>query len=145
MTRTFSVGGEGPGAIHATFRLRVADADLAGRLATAIASHVSSERARPLPSPEVVRVTANGAEVSGRVAVLPLAEIPPAALERLLGAVEGAGAAGIQLVWDGVEPPRAIAEAAVFAALEKRRGRKGVPLVLAVDETPCEALRRQLP
>ena len=145
MTTTFSIGGEEPGAIHATFRLRVADADLAERLATAIASRVSSERARPLPWPEVVRVTANGADVSGRVAVLPLAGIPPTALERLLGTVESAGAAGIQLVWDGVNPPRAIAEAALFAALEKRRGRKGVPLVLALDETPCEALLRQLP
>ncbi len=66
-------------------------------------------------------------------------------LRRVGEIVEGlrtGGALGVQLVWDGSEPPREVAEARVFAVLEQARATPGrAPVVLARGDEPVESLR----
>jgi hypothetical protein len=53
-----------------------------------------------------------------------------------------AGAAGIQLVWDGASPPRDRAERHVFAALERARAAPtAAPVILADSSEPLDVLR----
>jgi len=57
-------------------------------------------------------------------------------------ALRASGVLGVQLVWDGRDPAPAIAEAKVFAVLERARSTPlQVPVVLARDEEPVPALR----
>jgi hypothetical protein len=63
-------------------------------------------------------------------------------LAALVAAARAAGALGVQLVWDGADPPRAAIEHHVFAALEHARATPGEPpVVLATTDQPAAALR----
>jgi hypothetical protein len=126
----------------------VRDEALGRRLTDAMTRALRAAVAAPPREIAVVRVRSRkglerlGARVAGAIAVVP---VTARNLRRAGEIVEGlrtAGAAGVQLVWDGSEPPRQAAEAKVFAILEKARATPGrPPVVLSRSEEPAEALR----
>jgi hypothetical protein len=62
-------------------------------------------------------------------------------LVELVDGIRAAGASGVQLVWDGVAPPRADVERHVFAVLERARATPSQPpVVLATSDRPACAL-----
>jgi hypothetical protein len=80
-------------------------------------------------------------QLGGAIAIVP---VTPRNARHLIALVDGAraaGALGVQLVWDGVDPPRATVEHRVFAALEHARATPGAPpVVLAACDRPAPAL-----
>jgi hypothetical protein len=141
-----AVGGAGDPV--ARIGISVRDKTLAARLAGAMTRAVRAVVSAPLREMAVVRVRSHkslehlGAGVAGAIAVVPLTARNLRRAGELVEALRAAGAAGVQLVWDGREPSREVAEARVFAILERARATPGqAPVVLARGEEPVEALR----
>lgn len=126
----------------------VQDEALAGRLVGAMTRAVRAALAAPVREIAVVRVRSRkaldrlGTRVDGAIAVVPLTARNLRRAGELVEALRTAGAAGVQLAWDGRDPTREAAEARVFAILEQARATPGhAPVVLARSEEPVEALR----
>lgn len=80
--------------------------------------------------------------LGGRIAIVRVTERGLRRLPALVEAIRAEGPLGVQLVWDGETPPRALAEPAIFRVLEAARATKGgPPVVLAAESTPVLALR----
>lgn len=122
------------------------DPELVERLSRA-ARDVLDRLADP-EGPAAVRVDGPRALATfpaGALAIVRVTRRSLRGLPRLVARLEAAGACGIQLVWDGVEPPRREAEAVVFAILERRRSGKDTRVCLAADERPLRLLRLPAP
>ncbi len=126
----------------------VQDGALARRLTAAMTRALRAAVASPPREIAVVRVRSRkalarlGAEVAGAIAVVPVTARNLRRAGEIVEALLAAGAAGVQLAWDGREPSREAAEAKVFAILEQARSKPGrAPVVLARSEEPVEALR----
>jgi hypothetical protein len=126
----------------------VKDPALARRLEGAIARAVRGRIATEAPALEAVRIRSRKMlerlrdRVAGAIAVVPVTDRNLRWLQELVDALRDAGVAGVQLVWDGREPSREVAEGRVFAVLEHARATPGrPPVVLARGEEPVEALR----
>jgi hypothetical protein len=62
-------------------------------------------------------------------------------LPAIVAGARSAGAAGVQLVWNGVDPARSQVERGIFAALESARATPtAAPVVLATRARPVPAL-----
>jgi hypothetical protein len=125
----------------------VRDEALARRLVDAIAAALEAE-ARAPRAVEAVRVRSRkalervGARVAGAIAVVPLTARNLRRAGEIVEALRALGALGVQLAWDGREPPPEVAEARVFAILEQARATPArAPVVLSRGEEPAEALR----
>lgn len=82
------------------------------------------------------------ARLAGAIVVMRVTEQSARRLPALVDDVRAAGAAGVQIVWDGESPPRERVEQHVFAVLEKARATpKSPPVILARSEEPTRALR----
>jgi hypothetical protein len=80
--------------------------------------------------------------LGGAIAIVRVTARNARHLAALVAAARAAGALGVQLVWDGADPPRAAIEHHVFAALEHARATPGEPpVVLAITDQPAAALR----
>jgi hypothetical protein len=78
----------------------------------------------------------------GRIVILQVTETNARHLPELVEAARGAGALGVQLVWNGIAPTRERVERHVFAVLERARATPGgCPVVLARESEPALALR----
>ena len=101
------------------------------------------------PAPRVVRLRTRKrlarlgpARIAGAIAVVAVTASNARRLPELVEAVRGAGASGVQLVWDGKTPARDEVERYVFAVLERARATPaGPPVVLAKDDDPAFSLR----
>lgn len=83
-----------------------------------------------------------GARIEGKIAVVRVTGPGLRRLPALVEAIRAAGALGVQLVWDGLAPPRERAEGPIFRVLEQARATKaGPPVMLAAERTPVLALR----
>jgi hypothetical protein len=136
---------------RASVVVSIADARLARATARAVEGALESALAgaRDLDPPRLVRVRTLarlarlGADrVAGAVAIVRVTEKSARRLPAVVDAIRAAGARGVQIVWDGEAPPRALAEPHVFAALERARATpSGPPVVLAKTDAPARALR----
>jgi hypothetical protein len=144
-----SIGPSGPAeGPMAQIGVSVRDEALAQRLAGAMTRAVQAAVATPPREIAVVRVRSRrgldrlGTVVAGALAVV---TVTPRNLQRVGEIVERlrtGGVAGVQLVWDGLDPPREAAEAPVFAILERARATPDqAPVVLARGREPVEARR----
>jgi hypothetical protein len=123
------------GGFGAEVEICVRDPALAAAIGEAVKAAIAAEDP-PERLVVVVREEGDVAAVPGKLAVI------GADQAALVDAVEAAGAAGIQLVWNG--RPRRL-ERVVFAVLEAWRGQKRrCPLMLAADGVPSLALRRAI-
>jgi hypothetical protein len=126
----------------------VRDRALARRLVAAMTGALRAALAAPVHELAVVRVRSRksldrlGVRVDGAIAIVPLTARNLRRAGALVEGLRTAGAAGVQLVWDGCTPAREAAEATVFAILEQARATPTrAPVVLARGEEPVEALR----
>lgn len=137
----------------ATVAIAVADPELARALTAAIADAVAETMrgagpaiadAQRIPVFRLRsrrRLAGVAGRLPGAIAVVAVTARNARHLVGLIDGIRTAGAAGIQLVWDGAEPPRARVERFVFAALEHARATPGQPpVVLAPTATPATAL-----
>jgi hypothetical protein len=138
----------------AVVRVAIADPALAEAVAEAIAGALAVDAGDGVPAvPSVptlrvrsrrrlARLIAASDGVRGAIAIVAVTARNARHLVELIDQLRAAGAAGIQLVWDGASPPRVEVEAHVFAALERARAAPAAsPVVLAADEAPAAALR----
>lgn len=142
---------EGVEAEGAGIAVGIADPERAAAMATAIAGPIAEVVAGTLEvaaERPVVRLRARKAvardpgRLAGAIAIVPVTARNARHLVALVDSIRSAGAAGIQLVWDGAAPPRDRIECHVFAALERARQLPGTaPVVLAASERPASALR----
>ncbi len=154
-----------PAAREATIAIAIADPALAEALAAAIMSALGGAvddtlddalgnapgELRPEtrgPHPRAVRVRSRkglareASRLGGAIAIVGVTARNARHLAALVAAARAAGALGIQLVWDGADPPRVAVEHHVFAALEHARATPGEPpVVLAATAQPAAALR----
>jgi hypothetical protein len=143
------VGAPVPTAIPvAEIGVSVRDEALARRLVEAMTAAVVAAETRPPAAIDVVRLRSRrGLELlrdrlQGAMVVVPVTARNLRRVGEIVEAVRAAGARGVQLVWDGCDPPREAAEARVFAILEEARATpKRAPVVLSRGEEPVEALR----
>lgn len=78
----------------------------------------------------------------GAIAVMQVTEKSARRLPALVDDVRAAGALGVQIVWDGMSPPRDRVERHVFTILERARATpKAPPVVLSRSTEPARALR----
>lgn len=138
----------GAGDPVARIGISVKNGALAERLARAMTRALRAMVAAPLREVATVRVRSRkaldrlGSRVDGAIAVVPLTTRSLRHAGELVEALRAAGAAGVQVAWDGRDPTRQAAEARVFAILEQARATPGkAPVVLARGEEPVEALR----
>lgn len=135
----------------ARIAVAIADPALASALTTAVADAVAGAIAAATASeaegiPVVsLRSRKRMARVAGRlvgaIAIVAVTARNARHLVALVDGIRAAGAAGVQLVWDGVTPPRDQVERHVFAALERARTTPGEPpVVLAATDVPASAL-----
>jgi len=83
--------------------------------------------------------------VAGAIVVARVTERGARHLPALVAALRDLGVAGVQLVWDGEDPPRERVEGHVFAVLEAARATpKGPPVVVARAREPVFALRASI-
>jgi hypothetical protein len=86
-------------------------------------------------------LTRDAGRLGGAIAIVPVTARNARHLVALVHGARAAGAVGVQLVWDGADPPRAAVEHHVFAALERVRATPGEPpVVLAATDQPVSAL-----
>ena len=134
---------------EAQIRVAVADPALAQALTTAIAEAIRAAGAVP-PPPQPVRtirlrsrkrLVREAGQIPGAIALVPVTARNARHLVELVDRLRAAGAIGVQLVWDGADPPRPRVEHHVFAALERARATPGEPpVVLAASDQPVPAL-----
>jgi hypothetical protein len=146
---------------EATIGVAVADPALAQALTAAIVHALGQARvqalgdAAPVSEPSetsnaqvpTVRVRSRKAlardagRLGGAIAIVPVTAHNARHLVALVDGTRAAGAIGVQLVWDGADPPRAAVEHHVFAALERARATPSEPpVVLATSDQPVAAL-----
>lgn len=120
----------------------------ARRLTSAVAGALRELATQEAPALPVVRVPSRkalarlGEAVAGALAVVPVSARNLRFAGEIVEALRAAGAAGVQVVWDGEDPPRERAEAPIFALLERARSTPGkAKVVLSRDEEPAESLR----
>lgn len=83
-----------------------------------------------------------GAELEGAIVVVAVTQRNARHLPELVETLRTSRVAGVQMVWDGVDPVRARVERHVFDVLERARGaRGGPPVVLSRDREPVGVLR----
>lgn len=150
---------------EATIGVAVADPALAEALTEAMVQalvhaaghgfghdHRDAPPSRVPPEPAAMRVPTvrvrsrkvvarEAGRLGGAIAIVPVTARNARHLVALVDGVRAAGALGVQLVWDGADPPRAAIEHRVFAALEHARATPGEPpVVLAPTDQPVAAL-----
>lgn len=128
--------------------IAIADPELARAVSQATRAALMTASSLPRADLPVVRLRTErrlaelGARVVGAYAVVRVTATNLRRLPRLVERLRTEGAAGVQLVWDGALPPRAAAEPAVFAVLERARATPaGPPVVLAASAVVADALR----
>jgi hypothetical protein len=144
-----SIGPDGPVDGPVTqIGVSVRDKALARRLAGAMTRAVQAAVATPPREIAVVRVRSRrgvdrlGTAVAGALAVVTVTARNRRWVGEIVERLRAGGVAGVQLVWDGLDPPREAAEAPVFAILERARATPDqAPVVLARGREPVEALR----
>lgn len=144
-----SVAAEAPAdAPMVGLRVSVRDSSLGRRIKLGMTRRLRAVVAEPLPDLRVVRISSRKAfdgsrdDVTGAIAIVRVTDRNRGGLESLVESLVGAGAAGVQLAWDGRDPPRERVEAGVFAVLEQARLHPGrAPVVLAPGEEVVESLR----
>ena len=129
---------------EATIVFGVADPALATAMASAIAAALRGFALEPV-APRTVLLRSRRRipelELAGAIAIVGVTPRNARHLVELVDGVRAAGAIGVQLVWDGADPPRAAVEHHVFAALERARATPGEPpVVLATSDQPAPAL-----
>lgn len=129
-------------------RVSVGDRSLGRRIKLAMARRLRDVVAEPLPDLRVVRISSRRAlerrrdDVTGAIAIVSVTDRNGRRLESLVESIFVAGAAGVQLAWDGRDPPRDQVEATIFAVLEEARSNPArAPVVLAPGEELVESLR----
>lgn len=135
--------GEGP---RATVRVQVQSATLCDAIERAIAGALTSElMTAPLARRVVYLRTltkAQRCDAEGALAVVRVTHENRRRLGRIVEVLEARGCAGVQLVWSGAEPPAHEAEQPIFTLLEARRGKRGIPVLLAPTTDLLELLTR---
>jgi hypothetical protein len=128
--------------------VRVRDRLAARRIARGMTRGLGAAAAVPAGHHAVIRVPSRrtlerlGPDVGAAIAVVPVRAKNLRRLAEIVERLREGGAAGVQLAWDGRDPPRSVAEARVFAILERARATPALPpVVLAAGEAPVEALR----
>lgn len=138
---------EDKGAGRATITIRVRDRAMADALERGIRAALAALTRAREPAPRTVRFRTRrrlealegAGEFEGAVALLPVTRANGRRLAEYAARATDAGALGVQLVWDGVDPPREAVEKHVFAALERAR-EKRAPIFLARGEELCRPL-----
>jgi hypothetical protein len=140
----------GPSAAReATIGVAIADPELADALSAAMVHALEQAVSEVAASAELrtvyVRsrkaVARDADRLRGAIALVPVTPRNARHLVALVDGARAAGALGVQLVWDGADPPRAAVEHHVFAALERARATPGEPpVVLASSDQPVAAL-----
>ncbi len=132
--------------LDAVVTLAIADPSLRERVADAVGKALRIGTAERAPRPIVrLRTRARLRElarerIAGAIVVVRVTTSNARHLCELVDGVR-ADAAGVQLVWDGEDPPRAHVEGHVFAVLEHARSTPAAaPVVLAADAEPALAL-----
>jgi hypothetical protein len=83
-----------------------------------------------------------GVAAMGALALVPVTLRNRGRLPAIVEMLRRGGVAGVQLVWDGEDPPRSAVEARVFSVLEAARASPRLPpVVLSSVDEPVEALR----
>lgn len=148
MIRMVDLGGVGDGSLRSAIRMAIADEALGTALATALERTLAVspvlDDARPVVRLRTrKRLETLGAERIGDAYVVVAVRADNARrLPSLVAAIRALRPAGVQIVWDGVSPPREDVEAFVFAALENARATPGEPpVVVAASRDVCFALR----
>jgi hypothetical protein len=136
----------------AAITVSIADERLSRAVTAAVADAVrTAANAVPFEDVRVVRLRTRkrlellGPErLAGSIAIVRVTERNARRLPDLVDAIRAPayGTAGVQMVWDGTEPPRSRVERDVFTVLERARATpSGPPVVLAKSEEPALALR----
>jgi hypothetical protein len=134
---------------EASIGVAVAEPGLAQALTTAVAEAIQAVAARAEPPVHTrtvrlrsrKRLARDAAELAGAIAIVPVTARNARHLVALVDGIRAAGAIGVQLVWDGADPPRASVEPCVFAVLERARATPNEPpVVLATSDQPVPAL-----
>jgi hypothetical protein len=127
----------------AVIGLAIRDATLAAEVSTAISQAIANAVGEPTERPVVhlrsrKRLAEVSAQLSGAIALVGVTPRNGRRLVELVSGCRAAGAAGVQLVWDGSD---AAIERHVFAALEFARSTPAsAPVVLSRHERPAAAL-----
>jgi hypothetical protein len=138
------------GRLASVVGVSVADSALSERMQGAITNALrEATEAIALSTTRVVRLRTRkrfaelGAEgVAGAIVVVQVTATNARRLPELVEAVRAARAAGVQLVWHGETPPRALVERHLFTVLERARATPGgTPVVLASSTEPSFALQ----
>ena len=136
--------------LEAAVSVAVADQALARATATAIADALQATLASfEPPAMRVVRLRTRkrfarlGAErVKDAMVVVQVTSPNARHLLEIVENLRAAGCAGVQLVWNGIDPARERVERHVFAVLERARSTPaGPPVVVAEEAEPALALR----
>lgn len=137
----------GSGALESEIVVAIADRRLRETVTAAISRAIASP---PLDDTRAaVRLRTNrrleqlGAErIEDAYVVVEIRASNAPRIPKLVAAIRALRPAGVQLVWDGVTPPRDDVERHVFAALEEARATPGgAPVVVAASHEVCFALR----
>lgn len=130
-------------------QVAIKNAGLADQVQSAIARAMDDVAASlPLVVPPIVRLrtrrrfeTLGPARIEGKLAIVRVTAQNARRLPDLVDAIRAARPAGVQLVWNGVEPARESVERHVFAVLERARAAPAdPPVILAKGEDPDYAL-----
>jgi hypothetical protein len=135
----------GPIARDATIQIGVADPALATTIASAVTGALATLEIPELACPLVhlrsrkrLAALVLDGSLAGAIAIVGVTPRNARHLVTLIDGLRAAGAAGIQLVWDG----DARDERHVFAALERARATPAAaPVVVATGSEPAPALR----
>lgn len=127
----------------------IANRKLADAVSRAIATAVRMATPLVTETPPVVRLRTMrklallGPEtIEGAIVVVRVHSSGARRLPKLVAAIREMNPAGVQIVWDGAEPPREEVERHVFTALEYARATPaGPPVVLSKERTPEFSLR----
>jgi hypothetical protein len=143
----------GGAAREAQVGIAIADPALAQAITAAVTAAVTAaicdagpDRAPADRAPTVrlrsrKRLARLAGRLTGAIAIVPVTARNARHLVALVDGIRAAGAAGVQLVWDGTQPPRAAVERHVFAVLERARATPNdPPVVLATSDPPAAAL-----
>lgn len=135
--------------IEASVTISIANARLETAIARAIQRGMRAVSSSPPVPSRVVRVRTRRAAaalgagaLAGSVAVVEVTRANARRLPEIVEAIRAANPRAVQLVWDGREPDRLVAEQPVFTVLERARATpKGPPVVLAKSERTPFSLR----
>ena len=133
--------GRRTGRWEARVEVSATDGTLCDAVAAAIGAALRAAGPVPEPSARTVRVRTRKAAralgpegLRGAIALVLVTEGNARRIPDIVEAVRAADPLGVQIVWDGTTPARAIAEPSIVAALERARATLGPPVVLAPNE-----------